>query len=240
MWRTARNAWKRFPSACCRSSSTRATKTSEPDWSMLEKHLWRDFVAVTSSVAVLGLGVGSTLPLTALALTARGWGPQVVGWMAAAAAGGMAGTVASPWATIRFGRRRVMLWCVALATVSVISLQYVDSLWGWAALRAAFGVSMAPLFVIGEAWINSLPGDAVRGRVVAIYTTSFTLCQVLGPALTDAVAHVPRHAFLICGAVFLLGIPGIALARDTPAARAGYRVTIGDKNAVASWFTIVR
>ena len=210
---------------------------------MLEKHLWRDFVGVTSSVAVLGLGVGSTLPLTALALTARGLGPQVVGWMAAAAAaGGMAGTLASPRATIRFGRRRVMLWCVAVAAASVISLQYVDSLWGWTLLRAAFGVSMAPLFVIGEAWINSLPGDAVRGRVVAIYTTSFTLCQVLGPALTDAVAHAPHHAFLICGAVFLLGIPGIALARDPPAAaaRAGYRATIGDKNAVASWLTIVR
>jgi MFS family permease len=210
---------------------------------MLEKHLWRDFVAVTSSVAVLGLGVGSTLPLTALALTARGLGPQVVGWMAAAAAaGGMAGTLASPRATIRFGRRRVMLWCVAVAAASVISLQYVDSLWGWAVLRAAFGVSLAPLFVIGEAWISSLPGDAVRGRVVAIYTTSFTLCQVLGPALTDAVARAPRHAFLICGAVFLLGIPGIALARDPPAAaaRAGYRATIGDKNAVASWFAIVR
>jgi MFS family permease len=160
---------------------------------------------------------------------------------AAAAAGGMAGTLASPRATIRFGRRRVMLWCVALAAASVISLQYVDSLWGWAVLRAAFGVSLAPLFVIGEAWINSLPGDAVRGRVVAIYTTSFTLCQVLGPALTDAVAHAP-HQFLICGAVFLLGIPGIALARGPPAAaaRGEYFATIGDKNAVASWFTIVR
>jgi MFS family permease len=210
---------------------------------MLEKHLWRDFVAVTSSVAVLGLGVGSTLPLTALALTARGLGPQVVGWMAAAAAaGGLAGTLASPRATIRFGRRRVMLCCVAIAAASVICLQYVDSLWGWAALRALFGVSMAPLFVIGEAWINSLPGDAVRGRVVAIYTTSFTLCQVVGPVLTDAVAHAPRHAFLICGAVFLLGIPGIAMARDASLtdAQAGYRTAIGDKNAVASWLTIVR
>jgi MFS family permease len=209
---------------------------------MLEKHLWRDFAAITSSVAVLGIGVGSTLPLTALQLTARGLGPQVVGWMAAAAAaGGMAGTLASPRTTIRFGRRRVMLWCVAIAAASVISLQYVDSLWGWAALRALFGVSMAPLFVIGEAWINSLPGDAVRGRVVAIYTTSFTLCQVLGPVLTDAVAHVPGQAFLICGGVFLLGIPGIALARDPPAAAsAENREAAGGKNAAASWFTILR
>jgi hypothetical protein len=38
---------------------------------MLEKHVWRDFAAVTFSVAVLGLGLGSTLPLTALVLNAR-------------------------------------------------------------------------------------------------------------------------------------------------------------------------
>jgi MFS family permease len=108
---------------------------------------------------------------------------------------------------------------------------------------------MAPLFVIGEAWINSLPGDAVRGRVVAIYTTSFTLCQVLGPLLTDALTNLPQHAFLICGAVFLLGLPGIALARDaTPTAgtatpngtRARNGASVGDKDAAASWWTILR
>jgi MFS family permease len=217
---------------------------------MLEKHLWRDFVGVTSSVAVLGVGVGSTLPLTALVLTARGLGPEVVGWMTAAtAAGGVISTLASPAATLRFGRRFVMLFCVAVAAASVISLQYVDSLWGWGTLRAVFGASMAPLFVIGEAWINSLPGDAVRGRVVAIYTTSFTLCQVLGPLLTDALTNLPQHAFLICGAVFLLGLPGIALARDaTPTAgtatpngtRARNGASVGDKDAAASWWTILR
>ena len=218
---------------------------------MLERHLWRDFVGVTASVAVLGIGVGSTLPLTALVLTARGFGPQVVGWMVAAAAvGGVAGTLASPAATERFGRRAVMIHCVAGAAASVIALQYVDSLWGWGALRALFGASMAPLFVLGEAWINSLPGDAVRGRVVAIYTTSFTLCQVVGPLLTDALAEVPQRAFVICGAVFLLGIPGIALARDASSAardssdsdvrRRADGGSAGEKDAVASSLTILR
>ncbi|MDB6084764.1 MAG: transporter, superfamily [Gammaproteobacteria bacterium] len=210
---------------------------------MLERHLWRDFAAVTASVAVLGIGVGSTLPLTALVLTARGLGPEVVGWMAAAAAaGGVAGTLASPSATVRFGRRRVMLGCVAVAAVSVVALQYVDALPYWAALRALFGAAMAPLFVIGEAWINSLPADAVRGRVVAIYTTSFTLCQVMGPILTGALARFPHHAFLICGGVFALGIPGIALAHDAGegVGRPGLGASVGSKDAAASWLTIVR
>jgi len=210
---------------------------------MLEKHLWRDFAAVTFSVAVLGLGLGSTLPLTALVLNARGVAPEVVGWMVAASAlGGIAGTLAAPAATIRFGRRPVMLGCVALAAASVMLLQYVTSLWGWTVLRLIFGASMAPLFVLGEAWINALPSDAVRGRVVAIYTTSFTLCQVMGPLLTSAVSRFPHSVFLISGAVFLLGAPGIALARDNNGlaeqyARNGSR---REKDANASWLAIAR
>jgi MFS family permease len=205
---------------------------------MLERHHWRDFVAVTASVAVLGVGVGSTLPLTALVLTARGLGPEVVGWMTAAvAAGGIAGTLAAPAATLRYGRRLVMLAGVVLAAASVIPLQYVDSLWAWAALRAVFGASVAPLFVIGDAWINSLPQDAVRGRVVALYTASFTLCQVAGPLLTGALASIPQHAFSIGGAAFLLGLPGIALARDGAAPE---RAADVGKDGAASWRAIVR
>jgi len=212
---------------------------------MLERHLWRDFAAVTASVAVLGIGVGSTLPLTALVLTARGDGPEVVGWMVAALAlGGVFGTLTAPGAALRFGRRRVMLGCVAAAAAAVIALQYVESLALWAILRAVFGAAMAPLFVLGEAWISTLPADAVRGRVVALYTTSFTLCQVLGPALTNTLIGHPRYAFLICGGVFLLGLPGIALARDRPPAVRGGGTARDpgrrDKDAAASWFTIVR
>jgi MFS family permease len=123
-----------------------------------------------------------------------------------------------------------------------MALQYVEGPWTWGALRALFGVAMAPLFVLGEAWINTLPGDAVRGRVVAIYTTSFTLCQVVGPMLTNVLARIPETAFVICGGIFLLGIPGIALARDASTAVAGKfgGPTSGPKDAAASWLTIVR
>jgi MFS family permease len=195
---------------------------------------------VTTSVAVLGLGVGSSLPLCALALTARGLGPDVVGWIgAAAAAGGILSTLISPRATLRFGRRIMMLIAVTVAAGSVISLQYVDSLWGWTLLRAAFGAAMAPLFVIGEAWITSLPADAVRGRVVAIYTTSFTLCQLLGPLLTDVVAAFPTRAFVICGGVFLLGLPGIAIARDARVVTSAGELPDA-KDSASSWLTILR
>jgi MFS family permease len=208
---------------------------------MLEKRVWRDFVAVTSSVGVVGIGLGSTLPLAALALTGRGFGPDVVGWMVSVTAmGGIVGTIAAPVATARLGRRRVVLCCLAFAGLSVIPLQYVASLWVWAALRFSFGLWVAPVFVVGEAWISLLPSDAVRGRVVAMYTTSFTLCQVLGPELTNWVSRFPNSAFLLCGAVLLLGAPVIALARDdtklvTPATDEAL-----SKDASSRWLTIIR
>ncbi|MEI8324041.1 MAG: MFS transporter [Betaproteobacteria bacterium] len=209
----------------------------------MERRIWRDFVAVTFSVALLGLGLGSTFPLTALMLTARGYGPDVVGWMAAATAlGGVAGTFASPIATLRFGRRKVMLGCLVLSSVSVMLLQYVTALEAWFALRCLFGLALAPLFVLGESWINTLPGDAVRGRVVAMYTTTFTSFQVLGPILTHWVSRFPETAFLICGGVFLLGAPGLMLARDDDAhfAQGEGALASDDKTQIASWWGILR
>lgn len=79
----------------------------------------------------------------------------------------------------------------------------------------------------------------MRGRIVGLYTTSFTLCQVAGPALTAALVGRPTRAFLICGAVFLLGLPGIALARDAPLAGHG-DASRHDKDTAASWSTILR
>src|ERR1035437_6198968 len=207
---------------------------------MLERRVWRDFVAVTFSVALLGLGLGSTLPLTALMLTAQGHGPDVVGWTTAATAlGGGIGTFVSPTATLLLGRRRVMLGCLVLASASVVPLQYLNSLPAWFVLRFAFGFALAPLFVLGEAWINTLPGDAVRGRVVAMYTTSFTSCQVLGPLLTDWLSRSPDSAFLLCGGVFLLGAPGILLARGGTEQTAS-EASRSDAATNISWLGLLR
>jgi MFS family permease len=210
-------------------------------YTMLRKSEWGDFTAVTSSVAVLGLGLGSTVPLTALALSQRGHSAEVIGaMMAATALGGVAGTFAAPAMSAWQGRRKVMLGCVLLAAASVMPLQYADSLAAWACLRFAFGVAMAPLFVLGEAWINVLPSDSVRGRIVAIYTTSFTICQVVGPLLTQLLTQIPALMFLIAGGVFLLGVPGIAIAREQVRGSESEVDLAPAKDAAASWLSIVR
>ena len=211
---------------------------------MLPRSAWRDFAAVIFSVALLGLGLGSTMPLTALTLTARGFSPEVIGWtVAAGALGGVLATMAAPALALLLGRRNVMLGCLLLASMSVMPLQYLQSIPGWMLARFLFGAAMAPLFVLGESWINTLAGDHARGRIVAIYSTCFTACQVLGPMLTDLLARWPDQAFLLCGALFLLGIPGIMLAR--PEARDGSHPqhsasTTDDKASDTGWLGIVQ
>ena len=210
---------------------------------MLERHAWRDLVAVIFTVALVGLGLGSTLPLTALVLTGRGFGPDMVGLtIAATALGGIVGTFATPSVSARHGRTPVMLACLMLAAASVAPLQYVTSIGAWMLLRFTFGVSMAALFLISEAWINVLSSDAVRGRVVAIYTTSFTLFQVIGPLLTDGLTRFPHSAFLICGGLFLLGAPGIMVARSNtnPAQKPASSALRTTKEDTLSWLKILR
>lgn len=208
---------------------------------MLEKHVWKDFAAVTFSIAIVGVGLGCTLPLTAMTLTERGFGTDIVGFMIAAAAlGGIVGTVLTPSAVMQHGRRRVMLASFMLASLSTVALQFSASIVFWMLMRGLFGAAMAALFQIGEAWINMLPGQAVRGRVVAIYTTSFTLFQVAGPLVTDWLMRFPHSAFLLCGVVFLAGIPGILVADDSNDDLAGPSDASVAPTSDRSWWQVLR
>jgi MFS family permease len=179
----------------------------------------RDFLALILSVAVVGLGSGATLPLTALALTQAGYGTDVVGLLTAAQAGG--GLLVVPlagWIAARFGGRQVIVGAVLVVGIATALMQFSTSLLVWGVLRVLCGAALMLLFTIGEAWVNQLADDATRGRVVAIYATNFTLFQMAGPVLVSQVADFSAWRFLLCGALFMLALPALAAIRSTPGA----------------------
>ncbi len=179
--------------------------------------LTRDFLALILSVAVVGLGSGATLPLTALALTDAGYGSAVVGLMTAAqAGGGLLAVPLTPWITARLGNRQVIVGSVIAVALATALMQLTHDLWLWAALRIVCGAALMLLFTIGEAWVNELADDATRGRVVAIYATNFTLFQMVGPVLVSQIAGFNAWRFAICGAIFLVALPTLAAIRTTP------------------------
>ncbi len=183
---------------------------------------WRDFAALVVSIGVVGLGLGATIPLTALVLDRRGIGTDVIGLITAASALGILAT--APFVTRwvrRWGPRGSMMRAVGVASLSTLLMQFSDNIVLWALLRFVFGGALGVLFTIGEAWINRLAPDHSRGRVVAMYTTSFTLFQLVGPALVAAFNERIGWPFVACGALFLAAVPGLMLIRDGAGDAAG-------------------
>ena len=177
---------------------------------------WRDFFALVVSIGVVGLGLGATMPLTALTLDRRGVGTDVIGMITAVSALGIlaASPFVSRWVG-RFGARATMLGAVWAASLATIAMQYSDSLLAWSVLRFVFGGAMGVLFTIGEAWVNRLAPDHARGKVVAMYTTSFTFFQLIGPALVAAFNDKIPWSFAACGMLFLLALPGLMLISNS-------------------------
>ncbi|WP_442857166.1 MFS transporter [Burkholderia sp. TSV86] len=179
----------------------------------------RDFLALILSVAVVGLGTGATLPLTALALIEAGHGTDVIGMLTAAQAGG--GLAIVPFVSRiakRLGARRVIIASTLVLAAATILMQLTSNLVAWGVLRIVCGAALMLLFTIGEAWVNQLADDSTRGRVVAIYTTNFTLFQMAGPVLVSQIAGWAGTRFALTGALFLLSLPTLASIRQAPLA----------------------
>ncbi|SAL16566.1 major facilitator transporter [Caballeronia terrestris] len=198
----------------------------------MKRILSRDFLALILSVAVVGLGLGATLPLTALALTQAGYGTDVVGLMTAMQAGGGLAVVplASRVAT-RFGARETIVGTVLLVAGATVLMQFTVNLWLWAVLRFLCGAALMLLFTIGEAWVTQLADDSTRGRVVAIYATNFTLFQMAGPVLVSFIGDWQAGRFALCGAIFLFALPALALIRAAPPMHESHE----SQDAPANW-----
>jgi MFS family permease len=176
---------------------------------------WRDFIALVASIGVVGLGLGATIPLTALTLHQRGVGTDIIGIITAVSAFGIlaAAPFVSRWVA-GHGPRGCMIGAIVAGGLSTALMEATDNLLLWSLLRFVFGACMGVLFTIGEAWVNRLAPVNSRGRVVAMYTTSFTLFQLIGPALVAGVASRITLPFAACGALFLLALPGMLLISD--------------------------
>ncbi|MER2298106.1 MAG: MFS transporter [Pseudomonas sp.] len=137
------------------------------------------------AVSVVGFSLGASLPLVSLRLHEAGAGTLEIGIISAIPAAGMMFSAFLVDACCRhLTRRTIYLLCFSLCTVSVALLDSAfDSLWLLALLRLGLGIGMGIAIILGESWVNELCPDHNRGKIMALYATSFTGFQVLGPAL---------------------------------------------------------
>ncbi|MFW0756088.1 MFS transporter [Pseudomonas sp. H11T01] len=143
------------------------------------------FAALILGVSIVGLSVGSTVPVVALRLYQAGFSNAQIGLMSALpAAGMMLSAFTVDWIYQRLGRRQIYLCCFALSALSIAVVEvFASTLYGLGVARLVMGLAAGVIIILGESWVNEIAEDANRGRIVAVYTTCFTVFQLLGPGM---------------------------------------------------------
>lgn len=176
---------------------------------------WGTYFAVLASVLSVGLALGVSMPLVSLRLESWGYGSFAIGVMAAMPAIGvlLGASVASGLAA-RFGTAALMRHCLWAGALSVGLLALLPYYSVWLILRLMLGVILTIVFILGESWINQLVVEKWRGRLVALYGSTYALCQLAGPLLLGALGTEHDTGFwvgvglLVCSPFLLLGRSG--------------------------------
>ena len=146
------------------------------------------------AVSVVGFSLGASLPLVSLRLLDDGASTLQIGIVSAIPAAGMMLSAFMVDACCRhLTRRSIYLLCFGLCAMSIALLEWAfSSIYLLALLRLGLGIGMGVAIILGESWVNELCPEHNRGKIMALYATSFTGFQVLGPAMLALLgAHSP-------------------------------------------------
>ncbi|CAK9892180.1 MULTISPECIES: MFS transporter [Pseudomonas] len=189
---------------------------------------WGTYFAVLAAVLSVGLALGVSMPLVSLRLEGWGYGSFAIGVMAAMPAiGVLVGASLSSRLAARFGTPGLMRLCLWAGAFSIGLLALLPSYPLWLALRLLIGVILTIVFILGESWINQLVVEQWRGRLVALYGSSYALSQLAGPLLLGVVGSKDDLGFWI-GAGLLIAAPLVLLGRDGAPSAEACSVTFAD------------
>ena len=189
---------------------------------------WGTYFAVLAAVLSVGLALGVSMPLVSLRLEGWGYGSFAIGVMAAMPAiGVLVGASLSSRLAARFGTPGLMRLCLWAGAFSIGLLALLASYPLWLALRLLIGVILTIVFILGESWINQLVVEQWRGRLVALYGSSYALSQLAGPLLLGVVGSEDDLGFWI-GAGLLIAAPLVLLGRDGAPSAESCSVTFTD------------
>ncbi|HBO22387.1 MAG TPA: MFS transporter [Providencia sp.] len=162
---------------------------------------------ITTSIAVIGIVIGLSIPMVALRLNNYGVGELYIGIISAAPALGMFLIAPVVQRIVQWcGKRKAMLAATVISAISLLPLLSSLPLWLLFPLRLITGLASGVLICLGETWINELSSENKRGRILAIYTTVFTVSQLLGPSFIAYYGVEDKSPLLICTLIHLISV----------------------------------
>ncbi|WPE29695.1 putative MFS-type transporter YcaD [Pseudomonas hunanensis] len=189
---------------------------------------WGTYFAVLASVLSVGLALGVSMPLVSLRLEAWGYGSFAIGVMAAMPAlGVLAGASLASRLAGWVGVPSAMRLCLWGGALSIGLLALLPSYPLWLLLRLMIGMSLTVVFILGESWINQLVVEQWRGRLVALYGSSYALSQLAGPLVLGFLGSDDDFGFWAATGL-LLAAPLVLLGRGGAPSTEACSVTFGD------------
>ncbi len=172
----------------------------------LEREARRDYWGLSGAIALVGLALGTVLPLSALRLEQAGHSSAVIGSLMALHALGL--VLAMPLTALavrHLGARRTLTVASLGATIVCLAMQDAQAMVALAAALLLLGILLGLAFNLVETWVNDILPDATRGRWLAIHCTIFTLFQLSGPLLLQVLPT--GHEYHLSGLLLLMVLP---------------------------------
>ncbi len=165
---------------------------------------WGTLIAVIVSIAIVGFVTGFTVPLVSLKLASANTTARMIGIMAAMPAlGFLLVTAFIPFLSRYYTTKRLFSLAALGSALSILLLGITHHTAVWLFLRLTTGMCSGILLVFGEAWINHMAHDRGRGKLIAAYTTIFTVCQVMGPSLLSLLGSEGWRPFIVAALINL-------------------------------------
>ncbi len=181
--------------------------------------------------STLGLGVAYGIGYTITAVQFDAWGAP--GWQVglAGAAPALAVLVLVPFApriAARLGTVPAMLIGAVLVAVSFALMPVLEGVGWWLLLRLLSGAGLTLPWLVGETWINTVSSDAVRGRVLAVYTLLLFGGWAAGPVVLERIGTTGTAPFAVgVAGMVLMAAPLVAARRLAPSLHDPGRSSLG-------------
>jgi MFS family permease len=156
---------------------------------------------------LVGMTISLALPLLSLALERAGVDSFTIGLNTAA--NGLGVFLVAPFAR-RLVARLGVAGCFRVGLLTAAACMLVFPLWidpwFWFGLRLVFSMAASMMFILSETAVNALAPEAIRGRVLGVYATLFSLGFVAGPLVLSLAGSEGWTPYLLGAALFLSGL----------------------------------
>jgi MFS family permease len=170
-------------------------------------------IAAIAAIACCNIAFGLAAQLLPLLMEGQGFSARFMGISAAM---WPLGVFSAGWFLPRvikhYGGRNVALLAIVSLALCLALFPITSPATTWFALRFVFGIAIASLFTVSEAWILAEAGDGRRAQVIGIYMTVLTTSFGVGPLLLPFTGTASYAPWLIGIAGLLIGLVVIGSA----------------------------